>query len=108
MSTNNTAVYMVQAPVELPFGIGLLLESREDALPQSIFAPAIEASRDSLPLAIALRQITPWSTRSENLEDAIDDTAVVKTRTPNARFLSRHQGLQTLPLGVGQLTTTVN
>lgn len=53
VGADDTAVYMVQFPVQLTFSIGLLLQDGEDALPQAVFSPAIEATRDGLPVAVA-------------------------------------------------------
>jgi hypothetical protein len=108
VSPDDTAVYMVQFPIQLAFEVGLWLVAGEDVLPQSVFSPAIETARNGLPLAIVLWHVAPGCACSENPEDAVDDDAVVKAGTTDARCLGRQQWLQTLPLGVSQLTTAVN
>src|SRR3954451_3659398 len=44
MSPNNGGIHKVQVPFDLPTGIRLDLQSRQDALPQAGLAPAIEAT----------------------------------------------------------------
>jgi hypothetical protein len=43
MSPDDTAVYMMQLPIELALTVGLLLEGLEDLLPKTVSLPTVEA-----------------------------------------------------------------
>jgi hypothetical protein len=75
-------VHIMRIPVEASVGIGLLLDRREEALPDARLAPAVQAARHRTPRAIARGQVTPWGTGpwgtgAEEPQDASEETAMV-------------------------------
>jgi hypothetical protein len=80
----------------------LLLHGLQETLPDTSFLPAIEAARHGAPTPIAPGQITPWSTGTQNPQDAIDDASMGQSRSSGLRFLRRKQRLEPLPWRMGQ------
>ena len=66
MSPNNGGVHKVEVPVDLTTDIRLDLQSRQDALPETRLAPAIEPAGDGADRAIALGQIAPGRAGPQN------------------------------------------
>src|SRR5437763_4943003 len=64
VGANDGAIDMMQAPIERAVGVRLLLEVRQDAVPDAGPAPAIEAGGHCLPGAVPLREIPPGRTRA--------------------------------------------
>jgi hypothetical protein len=93
VSTDNTAIDVMNLPIELALGIGLLLESLQHLLPQTTFAPSIKSARYRLPCSVASGQIPPRSTRSQDPQYTIDYPAVVLARATHVGFLRRQQRL---------------
>jgi hypothetical protein len=105
MSANNGGIDKVQVPVDLTTGIRLSLQSRQEALPETRLAPAIEPAGDGADRAIALRQIAPGRAGTQNPENAVQDGAVMVVGPPCWRPLGRQKRLKALPLPVRQLVT---
>jgi hypothetical protein len=66
MGSNDTAIDKVELSVKLTHGIGPLLQLLQEVLPQSLFAPSIETTGYGFPCPIAIRQVSPRSTRAQN------------------------------------------
>ena len=62
MGSNDRAIDIMNVPVDVALGIGLLLHGLKETLPDTSFLPAIEAAGHGAPTPIALGQITPWGT----------------------------------------------
>jgi hypothetical protein len=101
MRPDNGAIDKVAVPIQVSPRIRLLLEGRQDPIPDARFLPAVEATGYGLPGAVALGQITPGSTGLENPQDAIDDPPVVMVRATDLRFVWWEKLLQALPLRFG-------
>ena len=87
------AIHKVDIPVQVPCGIGLLLDRGKEASPDACFAPAVEAAGDSGPAAIPLGEVPPGGTRTEDPENAVEEASVVSGGAASMWFLRRKQGL---------------
>ena len=77
MGSNDGAIDIMNVPVESTLGIGLLLDSLKEMLPDAGFSPAIEAARHSTPRPKAHGQIPPGGTGTQYPQDAIDDASMI-------------------------------
>jgi hypothetical protein len=100
VSTDNGAIHVVDAPVNLAGGIGASLDLRKDAVPEARPAPAVEAACDGGPRTVTLRQVPPRRTRAHDPQDAVDDLAMIGRRASGMGLLWQER-LQSLPLFVG-------
>lgn len=105
VGANDGAVDMMQAPVERALGVSLLLEVRQDAVPDAGASPAIEAGGYCLPGAVPLGQVPPGRSCPIQPQQAIDDLAMVLRRAATSWFLRWKQRPQPLPLLVGQISS---
>jgi hypothetical protein len=87
------AIHIVDSPVQLLCGVGLLLDRGKEASPEACLAPAVEAASDGRPAAIPLGHVTPGGTCTEEPQDAVQDASVVSGGAARVRFLRRKQGL---------------
>jgi hypothetical protein len=97
------AIHGVDIPVQLRCGVGLSLDRSKEASPEARLAPAIEAAGESGPAAIPLREVTPRGTGTDDPQHAVQDASVVSGGAASVRFLRRKQGLEPLPLGIGEV-----
>ena len=102
VGSHDRAIDIVNRPMHLTRGIGLLLDGRKEALPDTSFAPTIEAAGHRAPEAIAFREITPGGASAQNPQDAIDDHSMVRSGPAGFGFLRGQQRLEPLPLRVGE------
>ena len=91
--SDDSAIHIVDIPVQVLCGIRTLLNRGKEASPDARFPPAVEAAGDGLPGAIPFGQITPGSAGADDPEDAVEDASVVSRWTASVRFLRRKQGL---------------
>ncbi len=77
VSSNDGAIDIVNCPVHLARGIGLLLDDLKEMLPDAGLAPAIEAAGHGAPGAIVVGQITPGCTGTKKPQDAVEDASMV-------------------------------
>jgi hypothetical protein len=91
--TDDGAIHIVDSPVQVLCGVGLLLDRGKEASPDACLAPAVEAAGDGLPGAIPFGQVAPGSAGADDPEDAVEDAAVVSGWAAGVRFLWRQQGL---------------
>ncbi len=98
MRSNNRAIDGVLLPINLAFGISLLLERFEHSLPHASFDPAVEAACHGTPRPISLWQVSPGRTGSHDPEDGIEDQAMILGWTSDFWFLWWQQRSQLLPL----------
>lgn len=101
VGTDDTHIDKMNLPIEVALFISLLLKRFKDLLPQPNFTPVVKSPRYRGPRIIALRQVPPRCTRAKHLQDAIDDGAMVFTRTTRVGFLWGQQGFQSIPLAFG-------
>jgi hypothetical protein len=87
------AIDIMYSPIQPSLRIGLLLGSLKEALPETGFAPTIEAAGHRAPGAIAFREIAPGGAGADDPENAVEDAAVVSGWAARVRFLWRKQGL---------------
>jgi hypothetical protein len=62
---DDCAIDIVDIPIQLLCGVGLLLDRSKEASPDAGLAPAVEAASDGGPAAIPLGQVTPGGTCTE-------------------------------------------
>src|SRR5829696_1035771 len=102
VGSNHGAIDEVETPVEPPLRVRLPLESSQDPVPDPCLLPAVEAGRDRLPRAIALRQGAPGTARIQDPEDAVNDGAMVPGGTTSVGLLRWKQREKSFPLHVSQ------
>ena len=89
MGATDGAIDIVNGPVQLASGIGLLLNGLKETLPDAGSAPAIEAAGHGAPGAIAFGHIAPGSPRTQQPQDAVEDASMVQIGSAGSRFLRR-------------------
>jgi hypothetical protein len=101
VGTHDGAVDAEQIPVDTSVGLGAGLEVSEDAVPQAVLAPGVEARVDGFPGSEKLRQVAPGGAGVQNPEDAVDHQSVVLgwSSRPVAGW---EEGAQDVPLGITQ------
>ena len=102
--TDDTAIDIMNLPVQLPVSIGKSLQRLENLVPEPTAPPAIEPTRYR---PIALWQIPPRCPGPENPQPAIYGGTVIVTGTTHSLLLSRQEGLETLPLLMCQVSSTM-
>ena len=105
VGANDGAIDMMQAPVEVPCGVGLLLQFRQDAVPDTGSSPPIETGGNGLPRTVPGGQITPRCSRTVQPQHTIDNAAVIRGRTATGSLLWWEQRMQPLPLLIGQISS---
>jgi hypothetical protein len=105
MGADDGAIDEVQLPIELAGGIGLPCERVKQALEDAGSLPAVEATGDGAPGAIALGQIPPGRPGAQDPQETVQDAPMIDRWPTSARFLGREQRLQPLPLGIGQIAS---
>ena len=90
--THDGPIHIVEVPVEVSVGVGLLLDRREEALPEAGLAPARTPARDRAPMARSRRQITPGGASTEEPQDPVEDTSMRGGWTAGGRLVRREQG----------------
>jgi hypothetical protein len=90
---NDGAIDIVDIPIRVCCGVGLLLARSKEASPDARLAPAVEAAGDGGPAAIPLGEVTPRSTGTEEPQDAVQDASVVSGGAASVRCVRRKQGL---------------
>jgi hypothetical protein len=88
---DNGAIDVMDLPIELTCGLGLLWENRQHALKDAGLLPTVDATRHGVPWAIALRQIPPGCSRAQDPQHAIQDAPRVDRRATDRGFLGRKQ-----------------
>src|SRR2546423_4593967 len=80
------------------FIVGVSGEMLETLLPETGFGPSAETLMHVLPIAEALRQITPRHTSAITIQHRLDEQSVVRRRHAHMTLLSRQQLPDALPL----------
>jgi hypothetical protein len=101
MGADDCAIDEVQLPIEPAGGIGLPFERVKQALEDAGSLPAVEATGDGSPGAVALGQIPPGRPGTQDPQNTVQDAAMIDRWPASARVLRREQRLQSLPLGLG-------
>jgi hypothetical protein len=91
--SDDSAIDIVESPVELPCGIGVLLDRGKEASPEARLAPAIKPAGDGAPGAVPLRQVTPGGAGTQEPEDTVDDASVIGSRAAGFGLLRRKERL---------------
>jgi hypothetical protein len=106
VGSNDRAIDVMNRPVDLAIGIGLLLHRLKETLPETGFSPAIEAAGHGAPSPLALRQITPRGTGTQHPQDAVEDASMIRSGSTRLRFLRRKQRLreEAFAQGIGPST----
>jgi hypothetical protein len=87
------AIDIVDIPVELPCGVGALLDRGKEASPEACLAPAVEATGDGGPAAIPLGEVTPRGPGADDPQNAVQDASVISGGAACVRFLRGKQRL---------------
>jgi len=88
------------------FHPNVFAESIVNALPQSRLSPLVEVVEDGLVIGEVVGQQFPRSTRTQLIEDGVEDLSAIHGRSSSffgAGLGLGDQGFQTLPLLVGQV-----
>ena len=72
VSSDDRAIDVVQIPVQVTAPLGFFQQGSKDLFPDALLSPTPKPAVDGLPGSVALRQITPRSTRTRQPEDGID------------------------------------
>ena len=91
--SDDSAIHIVDIPVQVRCGIRTLLDRGKEARPDARFPPAIETARHGAPRPIPLGQITPGGAGADDPQDTVADASVVSRWAASVRFLRRKQGL---------------
>jgi hypothetical protein len=100
MGSNDRAIDIMNRPVDLALGIGWLLHRLKETLPETSFAPSIEAASHGAPGTIPFWQITPGSAGAQNPQHAVEDVSMIRSGATGSRFLRRKQRLEPIPLRI--------
>jgi hypothetical protein len=87
--SDDSAIDIVESPVELPCGIGALLDRGKEASPEARLAPAIKPAGDGAPGAVPLRQVTPGGAGTQEPEDTVEDASGIGSRAAGFGLLRR-------------------
>jgi hypothetical protein len=101
MGTDDGAVNETDFPIDDAGGIGVRVEVRQDALPDTGLLPAPETLVDGGPPPIPLGHIAPRRSRSQDPEDPMNDRPMVMGWSSGDRMLGLQQGFQARPLFSG-------
>ncbi len=93
MCSDQSAIDIVDGPIQVAVLVGLLLECGQNPLPAPGLSPPIEAAGNARPLAIPVRHIPPGRTRAIHPQHAIDHDPMVEVGMSRMRFLWRQEGL---------------
>lgn len=105
VSSDDGAVDEVNVPIEAAVFIRLALEFVQDSRPEPGLLPSVEATRNRLPLSIALRKIAPWRSSSKEPENPVDNASVTLGGSANSPPFRWKQGGELLPLLICQVSS---
>ena len=105
VGADHGAVDVMETPVQLAFGVCLLLKIRQDAIPDAGASPAIEARGNGLPRTVLSGKIPPGCSRASEPQQAIDNWAMILRRAATLWSLRWKQRPQSLPLVVSQISS---
>jgi hypothetical protein len=105
MGSDHGAITIMEVPVQLALSVGLRWHRREELRPDPCSPPTREAVRHDPPRTIALGEIPPGNPGAEHPQEAIDDRAMVMGGSPSLGFLGWEQGVEPVPLDVGQFAS---
>ena len=91
--SDDSAIDVVELPVEWRCGIGTLLDRGKEASPEARLAPAIKIASDGAPGAVPLRQVTPGGAGTQEPEEPIKDASVIDSRAAGFGRLRRKERL---------------
>jgi hypothetical protein len=101
----NRAIHDVDVSFDFFPMISVLLHFLEDPFPQSPLPPPVEASIDRLSRPVSFGQISPGRSRLQDPQAAINDAAMIRTRSSRLWFLWRKQRFDLLPLLIRQFVS---
>jgi hypothetical protein len=84
------------------FEVRIVGQHGEEALPDTTFAPPVEAYENAVPLAKNVQQIAPRRTGAGDPQHRFDEHPIVRADTAGVFRLANTQPLDALPLGVAQ------
>ena len=79
-------------------------ECLEQCVPNALFCPALESDIDGVPLTIAFMHVAPRATNAQDIQHAVQKTAIVLGWTGLSSTLSRQKRFNDLPFGICQVS----
>jgi hypothetical protein len=101
----NRAIHEMDFPFDFPPVVSVLLHFLEDPFPQTPLPPPVEASIDRLPRPVPFGQISPGRSGIQDPQDAINDPAMICSRSACFWLLRRKQRFDLLPLLIRQFVS---
>ena len=90
-----------------PLEIRLLYHRFQHFFPDALVSPATETPLDSIPLTIFRRQVSPWCSRSQNPEHAIQKlTGILCVASPRS-LVSYCVRLENFPHRIGHIVPSI-
>ena len=105
VGANARPVNEVQRPVEVPTGLGLVLEACQDLLPEAGPLPAAKTAVQRLPVAKVAGRVAPRGAGAEAPKNAVEHLAKVRIGATGRWSRRRELALQMVPLGIGEIVT---
>src|ERR1700731_3044913 len=84
------------------FVVGVARQQSENAIKNPAFRPSAEALMHALPIAEARRQVAPWHTGPEPIQNRFNEQPVIRRRAANVPLPARQNILDPIPLVVAQ------
>src|SRR5262249_37296840 len=84
------------------FVVGITRQQSENAIKNPAFRPPAEMLMHALPMAEARRQIAPWHTGPEPVQNRFNEHPVIRRGAANVPLPSRQNILDPIPLVVAQ------
>src|SRR6202040_930493 len=84
------------------FVVDIARQQSENTIKNPAFRPPAEALMHALPIAEAHRQIAPWHTGSEPVQNRFNEQPVIRCRAANVPLPPRQNILDPIPLVVAQ------
>jgi hypothetical protein len=91
--SDDSAIDIVELPVEVLCGISALLDYGKEASPETRLTPAIKTAGDGAPGTVPLRQVTPGGSGTQEPEDPVEDASVIGSRAAGFGLLRRKERL---------------
>jgi hypothetical protein len=87
MGADDGAIDIMEAPLDMAWGLGLRLQGGQDLLEHPSLRPAVEPAGLGAPRPIARRHITPRRPGAQDPQHAIEDAPMVDSGSADLRFL---------------------
>lgn len=106
VSPHDGRIQVVHSPIELSFGVLLVLECLQEAIPYPRLLPAVEAACNSPPRTVAFGKVAPGGSGAIYPENAVYDAPMICVGSAGRGLLRWQVWLQTFPLLVVQISSS--